>query len=208
MNRATKVKVLRPNPWADGAKGKMVTADTHALAVLASDVIHRTFPSLESTISLNGTSFRHRRVPTFVCSADFGPLGLFKADARDRIGREAENFVRYAQRLHPRYRASRCDKSLATISEPDDRIEFVSGLLTSYVFTAREAPRSLNSWVQDSEQDVVLRVVDELFGEALIPWYRHATFGVLDILSEYDLFKCTGLARLRAALSARRFADA
>jgi hypothetical protein len=203
VERAAKVKVLRPNPWVDGAEGKIVTANTYALGVLASDVIHRTFPSLESNISLNGTSFRQRRVPTFVCSADFGPLGLFKADARDRIAREAENFTRYAQRLHPRYRASRCDKSVATISEPDDRIEFVSGLLTSYVFTAREAPRSLNSWVQSSELNVVLRLIDELFHEALIPWYRHATFGVLDILSEYEQFSRAGLARLRAGLSVR-----
>jgi hypothetical protein len=204
VTRAARVKVLRPNPWSDSSQGKLITADRHALAVLASDVIHRTFPSLESIISLNGTSFRQRRVPTFVCSADFGPLGLFKADARDRIAREAENFTRYAQRLHPRYRASRCDKSVATISEPDDRIEFVGGLLTSYVFTAREAPRSLNSWFQSSEPNVVLGLVDELFNEALRPWYQHATLGMLDILSEYALFSRSGLSRLQAGLSARR----
>ena len=203
VSRASRVKVLRPNPWAEASVGKLVTADTHALAVLASDVIHRTFPALESNISLNGTSFRERRVPTFVCSADFGPLGLFKADARERITREAENFIRYAQRLHPRYRASRCDPSVAAISEPDDRIEFVGGLLTSYVFTAREAPRSLNSWFQNSDVHVVLGLVDELFREAVRPWYQHARLGVLDITSEYELFSSAGLVRLSVGLSAR-----
>jgi Phosphotransferase enzyme family len=208
VTRAARVKVLRPNPWADSKVGKLITADRHALAVLASEVIHRIFPSLQSRISLNGTSFRDRRVPTFVCSADFGPLGLFKADARDRIAREAENFTQYAQQLHPRYRASRCDKSVATISEPDDRIEFVSGLLTSYVFTAREAPRSLNSWFQSSESSVVLGLVEELFQEALKPWYQHATLGMLDILSEYAEFSRGGLTRLQVALSARNDLEA
>jgi hypothetical protein len=201
--RARRVKVLRPNPWASASVGKLVTADTHALAVLASDVIHRTFPSLDSNISLNGTSFRQRRVPTFVCSADFGPLGLFKADARERIAREADNFVSYAQRLHPRYRASRCDKSIATISEPDDRIEFVGGLLTSYVFTEREAPRSLNNWFQSDRREVVLELIHELFHEALKPWYQHATLGVFDILSQYELFTQAGLERLTNELATR-----
>lgn len=204
LARAARVKVLRPNPWGDRAKGKIITADRHALAVLASDVIHRTFPALGSSITLNGTSFRHRRVPTFVCSADFGPLGLFKADARERIAREAENFTRYAQRLHPRYRASRCDSSVATISEPDDRIEFVGGLLTSYVFTAREAPRSLSTWFREAEHSAVHAFVTELFDEALRPWYQLATVGVLDITTEYSLFSRSGLNRLRDGLSARQ----
>lgn len=201
--RASKVKVLRPNPWDVPGPGKLITADRHALAVLASDLIHRTFPSLDSTISLNGTTFRQRRVPTFLCSADFGPLGIFKVDSRERIAREAANFTRYAQRLHPRYRASRCDRSTAVISEPDDRIEFVGGILTSYVFTVREAPRSLNVWFQASTDAVVLELLRELFHDALRPWYQHARLGVLDIISEYDLFSRWGLERLNAGLKAR-----
>jgi hypothetical protein len=171
--------------------------------VLASDVIHRTFPSIEGSISLNGTSFSRRRVPTFVCSAEFGPLGLFKADARDRIAREADNFVQYAQRLHPRYRASRSDKSIATISEPDDRIEFVAGLLTSYVFTEREAPRSFNDWFKEAALEDALALTNELFVEALRPWYDHATLGTVDILTEYDLFTRAGIDRLVLGLNVR-----
>lgn len=203
MERAAKVKVLRPNPWASPGGTKTITADIHALAVLASDVIHRTFPSIEGVISLNGTSFSRRRVPTFVCSAEFGPLGLFKADARDRIAREADNFNQFAQRLHPRYRASRSDKSIATISEPDDRIEFVGGLLTSYVFTEREAPRSFNDWFKEAALDDALTLTNELFGEALRPWYDHATLGTVDILAEYELFTRGGLDRLVAGLDGR-----
>lgn len=203
LNRAARVKVLKPNPWAEVVQGKLITADTYALSILASDVIHRTFPSLESDISLNGTSFRARRVPTFVCSADFGPLGLFKADAKERVAREAENFMRFAQRLHPRYRASRCDKSIAAISEPDDRIEFVSGLLTSYVFTAREAPRSLNRWYQDTAPAAVMSLIDELFNDAVKPWYQHAMLGVVDITAEYPICARNGLLRLTEGLASR-----
>jgi hypothetical protein len=203
MERAAKVKVLRPNPWASPSGTKTITADIHALSVLASDVIHRTFPSIEGSISLSGTSFSRRRVPTFVCSAEFGPLGLFKADARDRIAREADNFVQYAQRLHPRYRASRSDKSIATISEPDDRIEFVAGLLTSYVFTEREAPRSFNDWFKEAALEDALALTNELFVEALRPWYDHATLGTVDILTEYDLFTRAGIDRLVLGLNVR-----
>ncbi len=198
--RANRVKVLRPNPWAHASAGTTITCDTNALSVLASDVIHRTFPALDGSISLNGTSFRSRRVPTFLCSADFGPLGLFKVDSRERVAREATSFTNFAQRLHPRYRASRCDQSIAMISEPDDRVEFVSGLLTSYVFTEREAPRTLSSWFCDAKTEAARRVIGELFSVAVKPWYQHATFGVVDILSEYPVFSRSGLNRLTSAL--------
>ena len=78
VERTAKVKVVRPNPWALARAGRRVTADRHALAP---DVIHRTFPSLDAAISLEGTSF----LLTFLCSADFGPLGSVKADARERV---------------------------------------------------------------------------------------------------------------------------
>lgn len=201
--RRQRVKVLKPNPWRDAKDGLHITCDENALAVLASDVIHRTFPSLESGIVLNGTAFRGRRVPTFLCSADFGPLGLFKVDSRERVSRESLNFATYAQRLHPRYRASRSDQSVAMISEPDDRVEFASGLLTSYVFTELEAPRTLNAWFRATEIESTRSLIRELFSVATKPWYQHSTHGFVDLLAEYDSFSARGVKRLRTDLAKR-----
>jgi len=118
--RSKRVRVVRPNPWAPGT-GKPVTVEREAIAVLAADVVDQHYQVLGGDISLRGHDFRERRVPTFVCSAEFGPLGLFKLDLADRIVREVANFAKYAQRLHPRYRASRCDHLRRLFTEPDDK---------------------------------------------------------------------------------------
>lgn len=189
-----RVRVVRPNPWEPGSQ-KLLTVQREAIALLAADVRDRHYHALGGDLTLLGHHFHRRRVPTFVCKADFGPLGLFKLDALDRIEREQANFDRYAQRLHPRYRASRCDSSLSVVTEPDDNKQFIKGLLTSYVFTEDETPSSLNDWLKAAEEAEVKTVLDTLFLSALQPWYRHAVSGTVDILSEFPIFSESALER-------------
>lgn len=198
-----RVRVVRPNPWAPGS-GKPITVEGEAVAVLAADVVDRNYRVLGRDISLRGHEFRSRRVPTYVCLAEFGPLGLFKLDTAERVRREVENFARYAERLHPRYRASRCDSSMTVITEPDDDKQFIQGALTSYVFTDDESPRTLNEWFLVGSGERALSVCEELFDRALRPWYGHATSATIDLLEEFPIFTQEGLARLRRE---GRFAD-
>lgn len=190
-----RVRVVRPNPWAPGTN-KLITVEHEAVAILAADVVDRHYQVLGGDISLKGHDFRERRVPTFVCSAEFGPLGLFKLDSADRIGREVKNFARYAQRLHPRYRASRCDQSKAVITEPDDAKQFVQGALTSYVFTEDETPRTLNAWFMSVPIERVNGLCSELFERALRPWYGHAVSATVDIFHEFPIFEFSAVERL------------
>lgn len=191
-----RVRVIRPNHWAPGAS-KPITVEREAVAILAADIVERHYRVLGGDISLKGHDFRDRRVPTFVCSAEFGPLGLFKLDAAERIGREVANFAKYAQRLHPRYRASRCDESKAVITEPDDNIQFVQGALTSYVFTEDETPRTLNAWFLTAPLPRTNALCTELFQRALHPWYGHATSTTIDVFGEFPIFNNEAISRLR-----------
>ncbi|MGE0448864.1 MAG: phosphotransferase [Vicinamibacterales bacterium] len=190
-----RVRVVRPNPWAADS-GKPITVEHEAVAILAADVVDRHYQVLGGDISLRGHDFRERRVPTFVCSAEFGPLGLFKLDTAERVGREVKNFAKYAQRLHPRYRASRCDESKAVITEPDDAKQFVQGALTSYVFTEDETPRTLNNWFMSAPLDRTQGLCVELFERALRPWYGHATSATIDVFAEFPIFSHSELTRL------------
>ncbi len=194
-SRSKRVRVVRPNPWAPGSK-KAITVEREAVATLAADVVDRHYNVLEGDISLKGHDFRERRVPTYVCSAEFGPLGLFKLDTADRIGREVDNFAKYAQRLHPRYRASRCDQSKAVITEPDDDKQFVQGALTSYVFTEDETPKTLNAWFLAASLERTASLCDELFERALRPWYGHAASATIDLFGEFAIFNHGAIERL------------
>jgi hypothetical protein len=194
---AGRVRVVRPNPWTPGTD-KAITVEREAVAILAADVVKRCYQVVGGDLALRGHTFRDRRVPTFVCSADFGPLGLFKLDTADKISREVRNFSKYAQRLHPRYRASRCDPSLAVITEPDDQKQFVMGALTSYVFTDDETPHTLRAWFMKSSIDQAASLCRELFERALRPWYGHAVPATLDLFGEFPMLSREGLARLSA----------
>jgi hypothetical protein len=199
-----RVRVVRPNPWEPGC-AKPLTVQHEAIALLAADVREHNYEALDGDLTLQGQYFHRRRVPTFVCSADFGPLGLFKLDAADRVDREKQSFDRFAQRLHPRFRASRCDTSIAVVTEPDDGRQFVKGLLTSYVFTEDETPRSLNDWLREHAPTTVGHVLTTLFMSALQPWYRNAVPGVVDLLDEFPIFQLDAISKLTNDLS--RFHD-
>jgi hypothetical protein len=190
-----RVRVVRPNPWQPGSN-KPLTVEREAVAVLAADVREHHYSAIGGDITLLGHFFHARRVPTFVCSAEYGPLGLFKLDAADRIEREVRSFAKYAQRLHPRFRASRCDCSTAVVTEPDDNKQFVQGLLTSYVFTEDETPRTLNSWLGTASEHAADTLFRTLFGTALQPWYGHAASGTIDIFSEFPVFSTDAVDRL------------
>jgi hypothetical protein len=193
--RSSRVRVFRPNPWRPGT-AKAITVERQAVATLAADVVERHYQVLEGDISLKGSDFSERRVPTYVCSVEFGPLGLFKLDGADRILREVEHFARFGQRLHPRYRASRCDQSKAVITEPDDAMQFVQGALTSYVFTEDETPRTFNTWFQKVSPQMSAALCAELFESALRPWYGHAASTTIDVFAEFPMFDEAAINRL------------
>jgi hypothetical protein len=193
--QADRVRVVRPNPWAPGST-KSITVEREAVAMLAADVVNRCYQVIGGNISLRGHEFRERRVPTFVCSAEFGPLGLFKLDTAERVGREVTNFSKYAQRLHPRYRASRCDPSMAVITEPDDAKQFVQGALTSYVFTEDETPTTLNAWFIKATTQEASRLSLELFERALRPWYGYAVPATLDLFEQLPMFNRVAIQRV------------
>jgi hypothetical protein len=192
---SARVRVVRPNPWRPST-GAMITVEEEAIASLAADVLALNYPVLGGDISLSGHAFRTRRVPTFICSAEYGPLGLFKIDTNERVEREVQNFAKYAQRLHPRYRAGRCDYSMAVVTEPDDDKQFVRGVMTSYVFTQEEAPRTLTGWLTDSGAADAQRICHELFGTALRPWYDHAKVSTVDAFNEFPVLNGVGVTRL------------
>lgn len=194
---SARVRVVRPNPWRPSMKA-MITVEDEAIASLAADVLTLHYPVLGGDVSLSGHAFRSRRVPTFICSAEYGPLGLFKIDTSDRVEREVANFAKYAQRLHPRYRASRCDYSMAVVTEPDDEKQFVRGVMTSYVFTQEESPRTLTGWLRVSDSANAERICSELFGTALRPWYDHARVSTIDVFSEFPALTRAGTDRLVA----------
>jgi hypothetical protein len=143
---------IAANPWAprDAIQATSLSTDEEAAQVSIPNTVLKAvaaeITSSETPSTIQGALFRGRRVPTYLCVNDFGPFGILKVDIEDRVHREKRNFDAFAKRLHPRHRASECIEGQSLISDHSTSFRH-KAILTSYVFTEEDEPRTLAEWL-------------------------------------------------------------
>lgn len=182
------------NPWNPGGPssssslstdeaGSRIDIPNSVLKAIAAEITERGAPS-----TIQGALFKGRRVPTYLCVNDFGPFGILKVDLDDRIRREKVNFDAYAKRLHPRFRASECIEGNSVISDNRTAARY-KAILTSYVFTVDDVPRTLAEWLRGADVNDVGPLIDQLFLTVLRPWLSHTSRAVTDLRYEYPVLR-------------------
>ncbi|WP_394617405.1 phosphotransferase [Lentzea sp. JNUCC 0626] len=191
---ATRTIRIGVSPWSPGrgVDGATISYKQDTGAVVLPDITLRAVASELSTRSsqllAQGAIFEGRRVPTFLCFDNFGPVGILKIDRTDRVDREKKNFDSYAKRLHPRYRPSECVIGTSSISDSaGDRFRAV---LTSYVFSEEDDdPTTLTDWLVKADAEQIGLLIDRLFLQSLRPWLSHVERLVGDLRDEYPLLR-------------------
>ncbi|GLW90609.1 phosphotransferase [Actinokineospora globicatena] len=187
---ATRTTHIGVNPWSPGRgiDGATLSYGPQGNNIILADSTLRGIASELATRSghlvAQGAIFRGRRVPTFLCFDNFGPVGILKIDRVDRVEREKKNFDRYAKRLHPRYRPSECVVGTSSISDSaGDRFRAV---LTSYVFSEEDEPTTLSEWLVEADAEQIDMLINRLFLQSLRPWLSHVERRVGDLRDEYS----------------------
>jgi hypothetical protein len=182
------------NPWlpqhgvsgsslSGSDEGTQIEVPNMVLKAVAAEITEKGTPS-----TIQGALFKGRRVPTYLCVNDFGPFGILKIDLEERVRREKRNFDVYAKRLHPRYRASECIEGASLISDNSTASRY-KAILTSYVFTEEDEPRTLADWLRDTAPEAIAPLIERLFLTALGPWISHTSRAVADLRYDYPILR-------------------
>lgn len=194
MSRVARVRVAT-NPWAQpggvNARSTMISSDERGRFIIPDPVLRAAASQgllSDGLITVHGSLFAGRRVPTYLLTNRFGPYALLKIDHRDKIIREVRNFDSYARRLHQSNRPSECKAHTMDIYLGEDGSP-LRAIETSYVFEEHDRPLTLGAWMRAAELKDALYVVDRLLLTSLRPWLAHVRRDRIDLRDEYPILR-------------------
>jgi hypothetical protein len=195
VNGAQPIRIAS-NPWAPhvrtGGHGDFVLSDSSGEVLMPTPVLRAMAAQVteeDQAITIQGSLFKGRRVPTYLVLSQYGPFGILKLDFADRVEREHRNYHKYARkRLHSRYRPSECKIG-------DYKLFVGSGgmplqaILTSYVFSEDDRPTTLSTWMRSARPTDIAKFIDHLFLKVLRPWVAHISRRFVDLRMEYPILR-------------------
>jgi hypothetical protein len=187
------------NPWSvvaiDQALGGVSSVSTDVISIrqipdfglkaMTAQLVDR---DLTPVVTVQGTLFSGRRVPTYLLIGRFGPFAVLKVDYEDRVEREHRHFHEYARRLHQTHRPSDCQIGDLTLSVSDNK-QPLKAIFTSYVFSRDERPMTLSQWLRQSPVDAVPAFMESFFLQTLAPWLAHVRRDTIDLRLEYPVLR-------------------
>lgn len=197
VERTARLRVVA-NPWAERDAGGVTQLSTVTARRAADGSIlipskllqHATAEMVanDEAVTINGSKFKGRRVPTYLLRDASGPSGLLKIDHADKIQREYDNFRTAAKQLHHVNRPGTSDRGNLTIYLADDGTA-LRAIITSHVFGPDDEPTTLADWLGPSDPHAAAQVVERLFCSALRPWVAFVARERVDLRMEYPVLR-------------------